>query len=533
MNFMAKITRTALRTLAGLLLPAVLFSAVGAQTIPQLPAPSSWQPSDLYECSQGPGTPFGNTSYRCTAPQNQSAPRYVEVASADGPLVFDGSTDNSTTIQAAINKAAAFSGAAMVVIPTSTTSSNNILCVKSPLRVSGNFIRLVGSSRQGAILSACGTDISVLTMSGFGDTLENITVFGKGVNNDTSSFGATHPAVTLASTCIECVLYNVEIDGGSFPVRWSSGEAYAFIIKTQYSYGGAHVYFKGTSAAAAGGWIKRAKLDQSWPEGQPSYGASSPNWTASTPVTVGQVFVISGPAGFPNFFIQCSLAGTTGTSQPTPSNFGISFSDGTAAWQLAGVASSGSGSLVIDSYTSEVYGEQVDMSGAFVAGALMENSVGGGTAPQFLKLVQSIGSQSQQAGIWLQAGGNVYLANDSFSCWETGCGDAYVSTSFTGQLSLTNSALMSGGYGADLEAGAAFSVYGNEVAGNAISGIRVGAAVSSVSVMGNNITNSPTGVSTVSGADYYNIIGNTCGTSVTTCVSDGASGAHSTVTGNH
>jgi hypothetical protein len=152
----------------------------------------------------------------------------------------DGSTDDTTAIQACVTVVSSFGTGGTVYFPPSSNPS----CIKTAggiTHTSGGAIRFIGSSEGGG-LSACQTDTSILTINVPFDDVEFLNILGKGVNNDTGTFGANHPTLSIGSLCVQCRIANNTILGGSNAISVQTSDAWFENNSAGYALGGALVY---------------------------------------------------------------------------------------------------------------------------------------------------------------------------------------------------------------------------------------------------------------------------------------------------
>lgn len=225
----------------------------------------------------------------------------------------DGVADDSAAVQAAID-AVEDAGGGTVFVPAGNYSLIGGIVIPPGVRV-------VGAGQASTTLQAWHTDVRVVQMSSGGIcALENVTIYGKGTNSDTGTFGATLPALTVS--CQGGTVRNVTVWGGSNCIA-TGGVANVFENVSCNEPYGSYVCLN----TGANVWLWTA-FNQS------STGITVANsrpwsaWAATTAYTVGHVVTTGGYA------IQCSVAGTSGGTPPTLKNYGLPMVDGTATWVL-------------------------------------------------------------------------------------------------------------------------------------------------------------------------------------------------------
>ncbi|WP_316188332.1 MULTISPECIES: hypothetical protein [unclassified Bradyrhizobium] len=228
----------------------------------------------------------------------------------------DGSTNDTTAFQQAINDCNAnFVG--------------TLKCVGQNYSVIGGLVNSgsvkiagCGYGAAATTIQAWHTDVTVLTITGSGGGLENLSIFAKGTNNDTGTFGATHNSVVISGN--ENTFANLYIWGGLGLYCIGTDNVFMGNIDVSLSYG------VGNLTIAGADWYTRVKIDSAPAAASPTDTPPFAAWVGSTPYTVGKTRVISG------YICVCTQAGTSGASAPTLKNFGIDIVDGTAKWQLLG-----------------------------------------------------------------------------------------------------------------------------------------------------------------------------------------------------
>jgi len=418
--------------------------------------------------------------------------------------VGDGVTDDTAAIQNAINAAEAIPFGGAVYVPAGN------YCIKTgPVVLNSAGDVLMGASR-GVVLSACGTDNTLVKLTNGNQSLLNFTLFGKGYFGDTSSFGANNPVVLIQGTgggCAQCLLDNLDIQGGSSGISISpstnNGEFYIYRSYVSYAYGSAIIY-----TSNADGWLSRVKIDQNWPVSVPAMGATLNAWAANTSYSAGTVVILSG------YMIQCKTAGTSGASSPSLKNYGNNITDGTAVWVLAG--NSTGAALQIDTGSNEIYGTDIDMTGATAFSVYMSNSRSG-AAPAYFRCVNCVAGQTSTNTYYFANGHDVYLINNEVGGGFNGGSAAVFNSSFTGNSTI-HGGFFGGGsaYGIVYASGSKYIVTGTLVQATSI-GVTV--QTSNVNVSNDNISGgAATGISISNSLSYIYVSGNICGGNVTTCV---------------
>lgn len=430
--------------------------------------------------------------------------------------VGDNATDNSPLIQAAVNFAEGLSNSSRVYIPPGN------YCLKSgPIQTNAAHTWISGST-GGTILDACGVDNTLVQLNQFQNKLTDISLFGKGVNNDTGTFGASNPALIINVNCIECLLDYIFVLGGSYPIQTLSGESYIYRTRALQGYGSALFY------SAGGGWFNRMKLDQGPPH-CPVVSTTILAWAPSTAYTNCTTVSLSG------YIIQAVGNGTSDSSPPTLKNYGINIIDNTQTWQLARPVTYHA--YQMDTGAVENFVDQIDMSGYFSSSFSMTNSLAGAPPTSFF-CKQCVLSGSTNANIELLSGSHAYFTDTSIGqVFGTNAVGVLLGPSWTGPFQIRSGYISAGAGNTGIAVlnGISTTIDGvNIIGGGSGVGVAFGANISDFIVTNNHVTNFATGIKlTVGTSDYYNVVNNICTASTTTCINDPVSGAHSTVSGNH
>jgi hypothetical protein len=273
----------------------------------------------------------------------------------------------------------------------------------------------MGAGQNATTLQAWHTDVVVLAISGGKNIVQNLTIYGKGINADTGTLGATQNAGALGG--VSNVLRDCTIWGGQFS-KYISGTDYLIEnVNASESYGIANVAVNGP------GWFIRNKFDHS-PTGVTATSSQPYSaWGATTAYTIGKVVIVGGYA------IQCTVAGTSGGSAPTVKNYGVNIPDGAGSlvWQLWGPSSYAG--IAFSVAPGENHVVQTDLSGAAYSNSLSFSSTACTNGPNVLVLDSSVLS----AGISITTGGTwVNFLNN-----ELGGALINVTSAYTGRLRIS------------------------------------------------------------------------------------------------
>ncbi len=432
----------------------------------------------------------------------------------------DSVTDDTAAFNAAIAAVTAL-GSGTIYVPPSTGS----YCIKTAggITLSAFGLRMVGATDgYYSSLDACGTDTTIVTMNNQYVSLEHILIAGKGIN-DTTTFGASYPTIKVTNACISCSIEHVNVTGGAFAIQGLGTPSQHVDDVMLFDVVAYQSYQTLIDIQDGGWWINRAKLDQNWPYSEPTPGIGTiPNWAASTAHSAGDLVITQG------WIIQYMTSGTTGTTAPTLKNYARTITDGTATAQIAQPSSQYY--AIHFEGASETQMTQVDMSGSFYSGLYVDQDSSGNPS-QYIECSQCIAGQTLNSAIYLNYGHSVYITDSHFgSCLYSGCGIVLVNDTYTGDFNMEGGAFLGTGIGA-LVGGSGGTTFQGVTFNGQSTGIQMNAG-SNLTAVGNRLgvngTGSDgtvtTGISILSGANHYTVLGNMC-VNVTTCISDNGGGS--------
>lgn len=432
----------------------------------------------------------------------------------------NGSTDDTTAIQNAINSISGGLGAQVYFPP-------GVYCTFTGVTVSTAAVHLVGpaaGSNTAVQISTCNHDVTPVTLNAFTAGLRNIQVLGGGITS-------THPALVLGSSCTECMVEHSRLQGGTNAIKIQASDFLLFDDHVESAYGAQLIW------ALGAGYYDRVKADQTYPVSTPSGIIATPSaWQSSHSYAVGNIVSNSG------FYIQETAATcTSGTTAPTNQNYGVNIVDnaggsGTCVWLL--VAPTTYYSLNLDTGASVNIIHATDHTGPFTAGIYISNSLSG-TAPQSIAITDSVIGGMTTAGIFGHDGNGLMVKGTQISnCLFNGCSGILLGNNWAGDTTISNNLIFSNPLGVDLAAGTNTTIIGNSVFNSSVIGIAVQANITKFSIVSNNAGSSTVwganaiGIEVLSGtSDYYTIAGNDT-RGATTEVSDSGSGTHKQVFAN-
>ncbi len=269
-----------------------------------------------------------------------------------------GAADDSAVFQAAID-AVEDAGGGVLLVPSGVYAVHG-------LTLPGGVI-LRGVGRDATYLQSWYADFTVLTTAGDRGGVEDLTIYGKGVNVDVGTFGATQPAFVVGG--VENVIRNVLVWGGVYALYCTGGDNTFYDVNASSGYGAANV------ATIGADWYIRCKFDHTTTSVAPTDSVPFAAWAALTAYTSGQVRVSGGYA------LCCITSGTSAAGAPTLKNYGISITDGSAVWELLAPQVYAGFLAGTDAGENHLY--QVDLSGAY-SQSLTVNPGGSADAATFM-----------------------------------------------------------------------------------------------------------------------------------------------------
>lgn len=436
----------------------------------------------------------------------------------------DASTDNATAFTNAIAAVAALGGG-MVFVPPAI----NIYCIKSQVTVSQNVWIVGPASSSASQISTCGADVTLFNLTGSRSGLQHLNLLGKGlpVPGDVT-FGASHETIKVSTGAVQASLINLNVQGGTIPIRVDEVDVFAQDVHVANFYGNAMLYI------TKGGWYQRLQLDGIWPFTLPTAGhAAILAWQAAHGYTAGDVVTLVCPGGLGlNMYIQAMTTGTSGGSAPTCKNYALTFTDNTTSWQVA----------------TPVLGSNIQIDGSAVPGEIQISQLDAGSAEngisitnsamRHVKISQAVISGTVKNAINAQNGDDLtVISSEIFGGFvTTGTGVNFAST-WTGEGRIANSLIWSGQYEVFIGGGTNTIITGNGLYGATTAAVGVAANVTNFSINGNgfgpsvNYGTNAAGVIVAAGtSDAYTITGN-YGSGAGVSITDGGSGLNKTVIG--
>lgn len=476
--------------------------------------------SGTVPASGGGATKFLRADKTWAVPAGGGASIFANVQ--DYGAQCDGVTDNAAAIQAAIDDVEDNPDSGVVFIPACA----NVYCVHSNVYTTRSTV-ILGESIGNSVLSACGVDTAVLQVNGGYGSARNLSIYGKGSNNDTGTFGAGQSALIMGSNCVHCLLSHVATLGGKHALEINSNDMAMEYVTITAAYGNAALKI------TTGMWMHRIKIDHSTPTATPAAPFNINAWAASTAYSAGTIVSTQG------YLIQCVAGGTSGSAAPALKNYELDIADGSVTWQLVSPVTYYG--VLIDhpsGITAEITGQQIDISGFYTAGLAVINS-GGGTAPSDIKFDQSILGGAYYNQVLLVDGANVTITNSTIGgCLSANCQGVVIGAGWDGIVKLHGNLIVNNPTGIEVGGGINTILTENHIYGSSNAGVNVNPDVSNF-IISNNMLGShpkyganvnPVRVSTGASNNYV-ITGNVF-TGATNNITDNGSGSNKVISNN-
>lgn len=425
----------------------------------------------------------------------------------DFGAVGDGTTDDTTAIQNAINALPAQGG--NVYLPAGTYAIKT-----GPLSITTIGVRLTGASRNGTQLTAAGADVSILSTTGVETALEHLTILGS------QTLTTANDAVTWGSS--RGYIHDCLVQFGRFNLNVSSADSNFEVSRFVEPYGSTAVNMQGSSGA----YFRGCNFDMNYPQGKPAAGVKTiPAWAATTAYVAGDI-VTNG-----NYYLQATVGGTSAGSAPTNLGYGTNITDGTVTWQIAGPYYAGNAAAITQGANAPTFVFNCDISAPYAVGVFGKN---GGQLVLTDSVISVIGEGINESTIGFDL--TVESTQISHSPWNQGTG-IYIGNSGTTKIVGTTIFGMQRGIWLN-GTGGYTTIVGNDITGCSSFGIDIKAAASNFVVSGNNLGTGPYGVNAAAltvetgASDYYNITNNNIN-GATVGITDNGTGIHKTLTGNN
>jgi hypothetical protein len=439
----------------------------------------------------------------------------------------DGSTDDSTAFQNAINVLGS-SGGGDVIVPYSASPYQ----FNSGVTISGRGIRIIGQTAISPFIRTNTNGVTPFTITGSYCEIRNMQI-----GLPESNSGANTGSGILLSGAVSALIDNVLTTGGAAGIKLSGAWADCVLSKcTVYDiYGAVNaalIDVSGSASAGGGLYLLRNKLDQVWPVSTPTAAQIVGAWAGTTGYTQGQVVTSGG------WYLQCKTAGTSAGGAPTISTYGTDINDGTVVWRMCCPATLTS--ILLDSNTFYVLGQWNDCTGALRYGIRVRNTLGG-TIPEKIQLRENEIGSVIETGVLLDAVEGFTLTANTIDNAKTGNGVYLNGASVKGGVIANNIIYGNKSSGIELNLCTHVSLSNNEIVANVTAGIFVDANTTDFLIAGNYITGSigtfasgtqATGIAVAAGtSNRYDIshnyvIGNTA------TINDGGSGTTKRVSRN-
>lgn len=229
-----------------------------------------------------------------------------------------GVADSTSSIQAAHDYMKSTYGGGIVNLPPGLFN-----IAQGPLNLDNSCVSLIGAGRGATTLFSWHNDATVLSIGAnwANAKIADLTIYGKGVNQDTGSFGATKSAIVMAANSgNNSKISDITVWGGYYAIDTAAQDCVFEDVFAGTSYGLSAINCTGAI------WIRRGKFDTSTINVTPK--TSTNNWKPDQAFDVGDLVVIQ------NYIICCVTAGITDINPPALANYGVNIPDGSAIWQL-------------------------------------------------------------------------------------------------------------------------------------------------------------------------------------------------------
>lgn len=365
--------------------------------------------------------------------------------------VGNGTTDDTAAIQACITILATSFGSGIVFFPPGN------YCTFTGITITGlatGDMWLLGSGVRNSSISACGHNITVLTVNEqFGRT-EQLAVYGYGMQATDVVANISAPAIFMGPFASYWELKHMLIQGGSFPLDVQCNGCRINQVTAQYAYGdGSNLRAANAYIYNSGQYWFQTSLDQILPcqsglctsPTNPTFPTTVSSWASAHSYTSGTVVLIT--CGSRNFYMQASVSGTSGGSQPACKPYLNLMTDNTVTWYL--VSPAPLYAMQIDDLANEVIVDSVDMTGFFSACAAM-TATHSQAGPQNVRFHSVTPGGCYQQGYLINAGAHFKIeGGDVQGCIQSGCSGVLVNNG-SGSTAIIS--------GVDFHAGGSFSV---------------------------------------------------------------------------
>lgn len=417
----------------------------------------------------------------------------------------DASTDDTASIQAAIDFVAIVNGGT-VLVPTST----NAYLVSAPIIVPVG-VQVVGASIASSALFTR-DDTTVMQVNGDYAHIYNLGIYGKGGGADTlTTFGATQAAVVLNG--VEARMTHCRVLGGAPSIRVTNADIFIEDVTMGHSFG--DCVLRVESGAT---YVSRCKIDQPWWAGAPAFGAAAFGvWTAATGYLVGDVVSTGG------YYIQCTIAGTSGAVAPTLRNYELDIIDNTITWRI--IIPTGQDAVRI--FANVFIADNTDVSGASIFGV---NSLSGSGYTELKGLTFS---EQITGAINCDTGFAMYINQCPMQVGRVGGFGIRCGSGFTEDVNISDCTIKgTAGFGIGIDIGCpSVRVRGNYI-GPANNGVIIRPNVNNFIIAENSIVNCTRSIDVQAGtSNFYNIVNNLVNSSG--AIVDNGTGLNKTLTGNN
>jgi hypothetical protein len=419
----------------------------------------------------------------------------------------NGSTDDTTALQAAINAAAVLNGqSGTVFFPPGSYLISSALNVP----VGSSYLTLLGSTPNSSIITVGSNDISAIDINGTGVIVSNLRIEG-------SSLITTSNATVNISSGNSAFFNFCNIINGYSGISCNGSDCIFNGITIADCYG--PLMFNGSSLG--GMYMFRCGFDQNTPTGSYDNTNTINNWAANTAYTKNTIVELNGA-----YYIQCVTSGTSTSFAPTIKGYGLTISDGTATWQLVCPVNYAALGLI----SGVNYIQWCDITGPYVNGIIVQ----GGDA-----FITDCTVSTLEIGMSLVSGTSAVIRGNRINGMFLSSNSLGISVggTFAGDSIFSENIISGLKYGISIATSKNNAINNNYIVGNG-TGIQIQPNVSNFSIANNMMATSSTfgnninAITVASGSSNNYIIVHNLITGASTGVSDGGSGGNKIVVGN-
>lgn len=311
----------------------------------------------------------------------------------------DGVTDDSAAIQAAIDFFAT-GRTASIWIPRGVYIVNSAALTIT--RNDGLAMRLYGEGIGSTVLSLTDTGRdAILTLSGQRHVIEDMSLRSNVFRDKSSGAGTLN-----LEGAVNYRISRVEVNGGATPIHIrdsSTAGCSDNVLENVIAFNPTGIYCIRVAApngnTVGANIFRKTIVNQSY-VGTAAGAVARGTWAATTAYSVDDVVEVTGPAGGA-YYLQCTVAGTSGSVQPSPAWFNTNITDGTVTWRL--LLRKNAFGFTIGGGTRRILVYDMDATGPYHTGYRIEEA-GGNFPPEYCALLNCNSDSPIAQGINLDTG---------------------------------------------------------------------------------------------------------------------------------